>query len=67
MDEAASGVRQLPWKHMKQESICMTPLGIQYQDHLIGRQWHDAREFCRKCRKCSFEGVIASATCRLGR
>jgi len=32
MDEAASGVRQLPWKHMKQESICMTPLGIQYQD-----------------------------------
>ncbi|CAE7403679.1 PEPKR2 [Symbiodinium sp. CCMP2592] len=24
MDEAASGVSQLPWKHMKQESICMT-------------------------------------------
>ncbi|CAE7943782.1 hypothetical protein AK812_SmicGene38147 [Symbiodinium microadriaticum] len=32
MEEAASGVSQLPWKHMKQETICMTSRGIQYQD-----------------------------------
>ena len=38
MEEAASGVSQLPWKHMKQETICMTSRGIQYQDHLIDRE-----------------------------
>ncbi|CAE7584906.1 CaMKI [Symbiodinium natans] len=32
LDQAASGMSQLPWKHMQLDSICVTTCGIQYQD-----------------------------------